>query len=206
MLRLYDRALSARPILTKVATSSLLYTLGDCLSQKLDGSLEKSGYDPLRTLRMTLYGGVLFAPYSHLWYVKILGRVFKNPAAKNVHWKKLLCDQTFFGPSVNALFLTWSVVSNQGSLEDVKSTMQERYLGLVKANLSVWPAAMYFNFKFIPVKYQVLYVNCVVFAWSTFLSVQATKTASGLDTVVQSESSLEGVVQSEETENEHPPT
>lgn len=43
------------------------------------------------------------------------------------------------------------------------------------ANWKLWVPAMAINFKFTPVKYQVLYANAVGFVWNIFLSFQSFK-------------------------------
>ena len=41
--------------------------------------------------------------------------------------------------------------------------------------MKVWPAAMLVNFRFVPVDFQVLYINCVVLGWSAYLSWKVNK-------------------------------
>ena len=70
LLRAYDRALTAAPILTKTITSAVLFGAGDCLSQEIErrGAKEgeKKAYDPVRTMRMVGWG-TAFGVMAHGW-------------------------------------------------------------------------------------------------------------------------------------------
>ena len=62
------------------------------------------------------------------------------------------------------------VGSNGGTLQDVKNKFRNDFVDIMKMNATVWPAAMAVNFRFVPVHFQVLYINFVVMGWSAFLS------------------------------------
>jgi hypothetical protein len=60
----YTRALERHPLLTKVATSTVLFGAGDFMSQKLEG---KQSIDAARLARMAAWGAI-FTPFAHVWY------------------------------------------------------------------------------------------------------------------------------------------
>ena len=55
------------------------------------------------------------------------------------------------------------------------SHMKEVYWQTFLADCVVWPPLQFFNFTFVPLRYQVLYVNVANLGWNTFLSVMANK-------------------------------
>eukprot|EP00009_Paramoeba_aestuarina_P001700 CAMPEP_0201520718 /NCGR_PEP_ID=MMETSP0161_2-20130828/12229_1 /ASSEMBLY_ACC=CAM_ASM_000251 /TAXON_ID=180227 /ORGANISM="Neoparamoeba aestuarina, Strain SoJaBio B1-5/56/2" /LENGTH=166 /DNA_ID=CAMNT_0047919187 /DNA_START=51 /DNA_END=548 /DNA_ORIENTATION=- len=165
MFAWYGRMLAARPLLTKSVTGSVLYTAGDVICQGIDGTLERDGWQIERSSKMTFFGAFLFAPISHLWYVKMLGNRIPGNSLSAVG-KKLAIDQIIFGPFINSVFLTYMVGSNGGTVEDVKNKFRNDFVDIMKMNVTVWPAAMAVNFRFVPVQFQVLYINFVVMGWS----------------------------------------
>ncbi|KAL0489910.1 MPV17 [Acrasis kona] len=78
--RMYNHALSTRPLLTNTVTASTLFLAGDVLCQTIERrtkriEAEEKGteaileWDYMRMLRMTTFGAVFFGPSSHLWYM-----------------------------------------------------------------------------------------------------------------------------------------
>lgn len=65
MWRRYNELLHTRPLPTKCITSAILYMLGDGAGQYLDGTLQRQGYQPRRTLSAGIFGGLVFAPIAH---------------------------------------------------------------------------------------------------------------------------------------------
>ena len=41
---------------------------------------------------------------------------------------------------------------------------------MLAANYALWPLAHLINFKFVPSKQRILYINCVQILWSAYLS------------------------------------
>lgn len=60
----YTRALERHPLTTKVLTSTVLFGVGDFMSQKLEG---KPALDVPRLARMAAWGAI-FTPFAHVWY------------------------------------------------------------------------------------------------------------------------------------------
>ena len=67
-------------------------------------------------------------------------------------------------------FFVSQTLMNGGTWNDVKTRLEKHYINTLKMNLLVWPAAMLFNFKFIPLEFQVLYSNIIGFFWGMYLS------------------------------------
>jgi hypothetical protein len=64
--------------------------------------------------------------------------------------------------------LSWSDV-----VEKAWNTCKRQYVKTFIADCIVWPPLQLINFTFVPLKYQVLYVNVANLGWNTFLSIMA---------------------------------
>ncbi len=94
----FNRLLVERPVLTKAVVSGALFSTGDLIGQKIDGTWDK-GYDVKRAARGFAWSACIFTPIAHVWYNKILEKTF---AARGPLFKVLL-DQGTFGPVMNAV-------------------------------------------------------------------------------------------------------
>lgn len=101
LFAMYDRALTAQPILTKTLTSVVLFTAGDVMAQRLEkGSF--AGLDGARLVRQGAWGA-LFTPLAHYWYLNLDRWV--PGAGVNVVAKKVVLDQLTWTPFINVVFL-----------------------------------------------------------------------------------------------------
>ncbi|KAF1775833.1 Nrap protein [Phytophthora cactorum] len=119
---LYDKCLRRQPLLTKMATSSLFFGLGDRLAQrvekigKTDEELAEMDKDTIvednrllsesaaKTVRMMIWGGLLLSPMVHSWH-GLMERVFVG-RGKTVVAKKVLADMVFMAPQMPIWYLT----------------------------------------------------------------------------------------------------
>lgn len=101
LFAMYDRALTAQPILTKTLTSVVLFTAGDVMAQRL----EKGSFADLDGARLVRQGawGALFTPLAHYWYLNLDRWV--PGAGVNVVAKKVVLDQLTWTPFINVVFL-----------------------------------------------------------------------------------------------------
>ena len=101
LFAMYDRALTAQPILTKTLTSVVLFTAGDVMAQRL----EKGSFADLDGARLARQGawGALFTPLAHYWYLNLDRWV--PGAGVNVVAKKVVLDQLTWTPFINVVFL-----------------------------------------------------------------------------------------------------
>lgn len=82
-MRMYNQSLIRKPYITQSFTAAVLFGAGDILAQQ---GVEKRGltnHDLLRTARLALYGGILFAPVVTSWYKMLETIQMKSrPASK----------------------------------------------------------------------------------------------------------------------------
>lgn len=157
MLR-YSSLLASRPLLTQAISSGALFATGDVLAQQL---VEKKGlkeHNISRTARMVCYGGCVFGPAAAKWFSFLQRKIVipRRPGVQVI--ARVLLDQTMFA-SVNLFCFLSSMAILEGS--DPKKKLESTYLTALSKNWAVWPVVQLTNFMFVPLQYQVLYVNIV---------------------------------------------
>eukprot|EP00644_Phytophthora_capsici_P007224 jgi/Phyca11/112726/e_gw1.22.444.1 len=171
---LYDGWLRRSPVITKCVTSAVLFGVGDRIAQRLentpkdedDGALLSKG--TARTMRMMVWGGVLFAPIVHTW-VNFVERTVGSHG-KVVVLKKVLLDAFVFAPSINTLFFTSTQMMQGKSLGQGVDFAADRMPLTLQANYMIWPLANIVNYSYVPLQYRILFINCVNLVWTTVLS------------------------------------
>ncbi|KAG7399203.1 hypothetical protein PHYBOEH_009369 [Phytophthora boehmeriae] len=143
-----------------------------------DGALVSAS--TARTLRMMVWGGVLFAPIVHTW-VNFLERTVGS-SGKAVVVKKTLVDMFVFAPSINTLFFTSTQMVVGKSPRQGFDFAMERLPQTIKANYMIWPPANIVNYGFVPLQYRILFINCVNVVWTTVLSTISSQPAPTLET------------------------
>ena len=108
----------------------------------------------------------IFGPGATLWY-RFLQKKINFPSQNLTIAARVLTDQTVFASTNLFLFLS-SMALMEGS--DPKAKLKKSYFPALEKNWMLWPAVQAFNFKFVPLNYQVLLVNFVSLGWNCYLS------------------------------------
>lgn len=181
----YSRALEASPLLTKCGTTMTLGGLGDIIEQNLSNYRNgtKNPWNPVRTAKLATFGFVMAGPLNHYWY-KILDKTIPSKSMVN-NVQKMIIDQVVFAPIIVTTFFASMNFMNGGSvkvtsifanllltplLQDLQTTLENKFLHTMKMNYTVWPAAQLFNFVFIPPHQRVGYVAVILLGWNAYLS------------------------------------
>lgn len=191
----YEQALDRRPVLTKAATSGILYGAGDAIAQAITAANEPQAAPPAtpapadaaaardeqpffldgpRMLRAVAFGGIFYAPLAHIHYEFLERLVVRKwrTSKRLIPFTKMFIEQ----------FVYWSYFSNAyyhvvlGALQGF--TPQQCYDRVVetlwdtlKAQWAFWIPAQLINFRMVPVRHQLNFVLVVSLAWTTFLSL-----------------------------------
>lgn len=83
---------------------------------------------------------------------------------------KVALDGIIFGPLDLLVFFTYMGFSTGKSVDQVKEDVKRDFLPALMLEGGIWPIVQVANFRFIPVKYQLLYVNFFCLLDSSFLS------------------------------------
>lgn len=188
MLRLwnwYQNCLSAHPVKTQVISSGLLWGFGDIVAQSISKSLSKKNIrlsvedeefkvDWKRVAITSMFGVGFVGPVGHFWYEgldRFLSlRLQLQPKSLRLVGTKVAMDTLIFGPIHLLVFLSYMGFSSGKNARQVKEVVKRDFLPALVVEGGVWPLAQAVNFRFVPVRYQLLYVNVFCLLDSAFLS------------------------------------
>ena len=193
----YSSKLDSHPLLTKGITSGLVAGTGDFLCQWIthDPAVE-DWWNAKKTLRFGFLGAFLVAPAVHFWYGG-LAKHFPGTSTSTVA-KRVFMDQFVFTPVFLPIWFSsmWTlekapVFGNPGHAGDARSSYMDRWIDiapdLLVANWSYWIPAVSINFKFVPLKYQVLYANVLSLIWNMYLSFSTDQVSKKEEVLVEAE-------------------
>ncbi|KAF7272013.1 hypothetical protein GWI33_015181 [Rhynchophorus ferrugineus] len=134
---------------TNIISSGVLMWLGDICEQEIEyrrGKLTKR-YDYGRMLRMVM-------PKRDLTTVT----------------KKIALDQFVMSPLCIATFFYSMGLLEDKSVQKMNEELTAKFLDVYVMDWCVWVPTQFINFYFVPVKYQVFYINAVTMFYNVFLS------------------------------------
>ena len=88
---------------------------------------------------------------------------------------KVAFDQVVWCPIFMSVFFTYLGLVNGDGLKVIGSKISADLLGACKGSWKVWPLVHAVNFRFIPNKFRLFYINTVQIAFNIFLSIIGTK-------------------------------
>ncbi|CAN6441677.1 unnamed protein product [Victoria cruziana] len=182
--RWYQRCLTQYPLRTQVISSGILWGLGDVTAQKVT-HLTKASHKPhqenadlsinwKRVAVTSMFGFAFVGPVGNYWY-EALDRFIKyklrlTPNSLRFVTAKLTLDGFIFGPLDLLLFFSYMGVSMGKSIDQVKEDVKRDFVPAFVLGRAFWPLAQTANFRYVPVRYQLLYVNVFCLLDSAFLS------------------------------------
>lgn len=112
-----------------------MFSTSDILTQQV---IEKKGlhHDFRRTLRMYIMG-VIIGPIQRTWFLT-LERLLP-PTSKMQILKKLIVDQTIYGPFIIFFFYSLSGTLSGKDISEIKEVIEEKYLRTLITGYKVWP-------------------------------------------------------------------
>ena len=136
--------------------------------------------DWYRTGRFFLIGAFWVAPATHVWYGFLSTRLLAGAATPKRIIQRLFIDQFGAAPIFCPTFmgLLWLLEGQQPSV--VVTELMDATPTLLISNWTLWFPAMAVMFSVVPLKFQVLYSNCVGLIWSVYLSYASTRLTTRL--------------------------
>ncbi|ERM98582.1 hypothetical protein AMTR_s00109p00044680 [Amborella trichopoda] len=109
------------------------------------------------------------------WMYEGLDRVMKNrfrlpPKSLRFVASKVAIDGLIFGPLDLFVFFSYMGFSTGKTAAQVKEDVKRDFIPAFVLEGAIWPAVQMANFRFVPVRYQLLYVNIFCLLDSAFLS------------------------------------
>ncbi|WJX54262.1 hypothetical protein P8452_40167 [Trifolium repens] len=189
----YQNSLSVHPVKTQVTTSGILWAVGDVTAQYITHSAAAASsakkrlqlsvteeadakfvIDWRRVAVTSMFGLGFVGPVGHFWYeglekfislrLKLMPKTAQSVATK------VAMDGLIFGPVHLFVFFTYMGLSAGKTIPQVKEDLKTNYFPALVLEGGVWPIVQVFNFRYVPVKYQLLYVNLFCLLDSAFLS------------------------------------
>ena len=128
--------------------------------------------------------GIIIGPIQRTWFLTL--ERFIPPTSKIQIVKKLIVDQTVYGPFIIFFFYSLSSTLAGKNLNDLKLLLQERYLKTIFTAYKVWPFVQAVNFSFVPLQHRANFVQVVSLCWNMYLSWMANKPVTSGTTVYES--------------------
>ncbi|KAJ9183954.1 hypothetical protein P3X46_007747 [Hevea brasiliensis] len=181
----YQHCLSVHPVKTQIISSGILWGIGDIGAQYITHSTALSRLNNSdveaefkvnwkRVSITSLFGFGFVGPVGHFWYEGLdrLIRMRLQLQPKSVRFvaTKVAADGIIFGPFDLFVFFTYMGFSTGKSVPQVKEDLKRDFLPALILEGGVWPIVQIANFRYVPVRYQLLYVNMFCLLDSAFLS------------------------------------
>ncbi|XP_073116427.1 uncharacterized protein [Elaeis guineensis] len=120
-------------------------------------------------LRVFFTGFLPLYRYEYLdYYIRV--RLQLQPKSFKFVTAKVAADGLLCGPLDLLIFFSYMGFASGKSMDQVKEDVKKDFLPALLVEAGVWPFVQVANFRFVPVRYQLLYVNFFCLLDSTFLS------------------------------------
>lgn len=165
--RAYERSVHRYPIATKFVVGGALGGAGDLIVQ-----WNKENLDTRRLTSFVFFNAIFSSGPNHLWFQWL------ETSAKTVA-RKLALQHLFFNPVVYIpafYFIFGSMIGNHPSASLAK--LQQEGLRTYSMLLATWIPVSIFQFNFIPVAHQVLFVAGVNVGWNAILSCATSESST----------------------------
>ncbi|XVF44421.1 hypothetical protein PTKIN_Ptkin02bG0118900 [Pterospermum kingtungense] len=163
----YEQALKANPVLSKMAISGIVYSIGDWIAQCYEGK-PLFDFDRTRVLRSGLVGFTLHGSLSHYYYQ------FCEDLFPFEDWwvvpAKVIFDQTVWAAVWNSIYYVLLGFLRFESSANIYRELKATFWPMLTAGWKLWPFAHVITYGVIPVEQRLLWVDCVELIWVTILS------------------------------------
>lgn len=111
--------------------------------------------------------GLSQGPLHHYIYL-FLDKMIPGSGLKVVI-QKILIDQFINSPLFICQFYYTAGLLEKRSYSDVTAELKQKFVRIYVADWTLWPAAQFINFHYLPGPYRVLFVNFVTMFYNVFL-------------------------------------
>lgn len=151
--------------------AALIMGAGDVIAQLAIEKKPLKDCDLGRTARFSAVGFCFVGPALRRWYIKLDSLVAKEQPSFQRGIKKMAIDQTCFAPPFTLSLAYLVPFVNGEKHENIVQGIRDGYFTIMKRSYMLWPLAQVINFSFIPIQYQVLYVQLIALIWNCYLSM-----------------------------------
>ncbi|KAM7512832.1 hypothetical protein LguiB_011707 [Lonicera macranthoides] len=189
----YQNCLAVHPVKTQVISSGFLWGVGDIAAQSISHSTAKKHLhirvstvpflphadrefkvDWKRVAITSIFGFGFVGPVGQFWYEGmdrfIRHRLQLQPNSVCFVATKVAMDGLIIGPFDLFMFFTYMGFCSGKNAVQVKEDLKRDFLPALILEGGIWPIVQVANFRYVPVRYQLLYVNLFCLLDSAFLS------------------------------------
>lgn len=129
--------------------------------------------------------------FLHRWFLildKVIGKSVKNGAIL-----KVMADQVIYAPFTILTFFGFACAMKPSTSFEMKTLTDKIQNDFVKtyiADCTIWPAANFINFTFVPLIYRASFTAVTQLVWQTYLSVVTHMNKNSAKQTVSSRSDL----------------
>ncbi|KAL7142181.1 hypothetical protein ABFS83_08G106800 [Erythranthe nasuta] len=163
----YEETLKTHPVLSKMAISGIVYSMGDWIAQCYEGK-PLFDIDRTRMFRSGLVGFTLHGSLSHYYYQ------FCEVLFPYKGWwvvpVKVAFDQTVWSAVWNSIYFVVLALLRFESPVVIFNELRATFWPLLTAGWKLWPFAHVITYGVVPVEQRLLWVDCIELIWVTILS------------------------------------
>ena len=116
------------------------------------------------------------SPWNHFYYLALDSQIPPTPEPFTpTNGIKVFIDQGIQAPIFTVLIFVFLGLLEGKTTESIQSQLKNDYKETILANWKLWIPATVINIGFVPPLFRVLYLNCVFFFWSIYLSLVINK-------------------------------
>jgi len=164
-------AIISEEMLAKMLMSAVLWTVGDVIAQKIEQRHSRALFDYFRSLRILLWGALIFTPIVSSWFEYLQHRFPEEGFSGAV--PRMLLDQLLMAPCMLALFFFYTAVTHGRGVDAGLDKVRNNLFSTLKVNWTVWPAVQLINFSVTPLEHRLLVTNLVSIPWAAYLAYRA---------------------------------
>ena len=182
IVSLYEAALLRRPLATKMAMSAVVLGTADLGAQTLQHrqrlnhkkaeteACPEFQLDMTRQRAVAVYAVGFQGPFGHWWYNFLEHGVAPRLPTHMVIGAKVLLDQVVNALASNVIYFSFIPWFEGTKPDDIKQKLRMDLGPTYLLDCGFWPIASYFNFRYVPVRHQLLSCNAVLLVWTLFMS------------------------------------
>eukprot|EP00249_Psilotum_nudum_P007646 c20716_g1_i1 orf=206-871(+) len=187
----YLKHLTRNPVPTQMISSGLIWAVGDVTAQEIDFALEttyshssavkdndgekgETRLDWKRVATCSSFGLVFVGPIGHYWYrgleYYVKQKLCFRPNSVKFIGSKVIADGFIFGPIDLLAFFSYMGFFSGRNFDQLKQDLKRDFIPAFMTEGALWPVIQVANFRFVPVRHQLLFVNAFCVVDSAFLS------------------------------------
>ncbi|KAJ6640151.1 Mpv17-like protein 2 [Pseudolycoriella hygida] len=147
---------------------SILWPVGNLMQQTFVENKNFRTYDWKKCLRFSVYGACIMGPTMFFW-VRLAAKLWPGQTFRS-SISKAITEQFTYDPASICTFLYLMTLFEGKSMRAAKHELKAKFFDTYKVGAIYWPIVQTINFKFVPVRNQVVCTSFFSMLWSAFLA------------------------------------